>query len=295
MKRGWKIFWIVCGVCVGIGLVCCMVSLIMGVSVEAINARFPHGIHLSKNFGIFWSDDDDDDYDDVNVPVMAGNDSKTYTGVSSIDMDVWAGQVEIRRVSAAKQHHHEIHNHHEITVMTENIDKRIKLRYYMDGDELKIKTKKKVIHVDNPGIIYIYVPEQYRFDEVSLNVSAGSLYVEDILAQELSVDVGAGEAVIDSFTAEETDLNCGAGEITAFGNVEREADIDCGIGEITFTTSGRESDYNYSISCGIGEVQCGNSTYSGIGHEREIDNNAGKEMNIDCGIGQVNVSFGDEL
>ena len=36
MKRGWKIFWIVCGVCVGAGLVCCMIAFVLGVSLEAI-------------------------------------------------------------------------------------------------------------------------------------------------------------------------------------------------------------------------------------------------------------------
>ncbi len=44
MKRGWKIFWIVCAACLAVGLVCCAASFAMGVTAEAIAGRFPNGI-----------------------------------------------------------------------------------------------------------------------------------------------------------------------------------------------------------------------------------------------------------
>jgi len=298
MKKGWKTFWIVCALCAGMGFVCCIVALIMGVTVEAIENRFPDGIHLTKHIGIFWSDDeyDDDDYDDVNAVITEGNTRQSYKNVTSIDLDVWAGQVEIITVKGgatdeAKQ------DAHEITIETKNIDKRLKLRYYMDEGELKIKTKKKLVHVGNAskGEICIYVPEGYRFEEASLNVGAGYMYVEDICAQELSVEVGAGQAEVDNFTAAEADLDCGTGEITATGKVDSKADVNCGVGAIVFNAKGKETDYNYSISCGIGEVECGDASYSGLGMDKEIDNSAGKEMEIECGIGQVTVKFTDEI
>ena len=57
------------------------------------------------------------------------------------------------------------------------------------------------------------------------------------------------------------------------------------------TVDGCKEDYNYDISCGIGEVVCGDSRYSGIGHDEHIDNHAAREMNLDCGIGQIIVQF----
>ena len=48
MKRGWKIFWIVCAVCLVIGIVCCAASFVMGVTVEAIENRFPNGIEIGR-------------------------------------------------------------------------------------------------------------------------------------------------------------------------------------------------------------------------------------------------------
>lgn len=55
MKKGWKIFWIVCGVTFISGLVCCIISLSLGVTTEAISMHFPKGY-----IGWEWDDDDDD-------------------------------------------------------------------------------------------------------------------------------------------------------------------------------------------------------------------------------------------
>lgn len=289
MKKGWKIFWIICGSCVGIGLVCCMAALIMGVTIETIEDRFPYGFSFPFHIHDIDMVDDYEYEERKDVSVAEGDDLQTFKNVRTIEMYVCAGEVEVRRTSDAAD---------EITVETENIDKCLKLQYYMDGDELKIKTRKKITHVNNAngvGKIYVSIPENYVLEEAELDLLAGSLYVEDINARELSVDVGAGEAAIDKFTADEVSLNCGTGAIMTAGSVGKEANIECGIGQITFTAQGSQSDYNYEITCGIGEVICGEDTYSGLGSKRERDNHASKEMDIDCGIGNVTVNFSDEL
>lgn len=293
MKKGWKIFWIVCASCLGIGVVCCAVSFIMGVTIEKIEDRFPNGITLGRGIGIFMYDDD---YEEENALVAESDDRQNFSGVRSLDIDVWAGEVEIRTLEEAYQGHHQEQHGQEVIVETQGVSSKMRLQYYMDGDELKIKAKKKLFGIKNgAGKIYVYVPQGYQFEEVSLDVGAGTLYVENIRAGEFSVDIGAGEAVIDSFTADEADLNCGAGEITAAGNVMREADIDCGMGEITFTASGKQSDYDYKISCGIGEVVCGDMSCSGIGSERKVSNGASREMNVDCGVGEVTIHFSEGI
>ena len=68
-------------------------------------------------------------------------------------------------------------------------------------------------------------------------------------------------------------------------------DIECGIGQINLTMDGCEDDYNYDISCGVGEIVCGDRRYSGIGHDDYVNNGAGKEMSLECGIGQINIAF----
>lgn len=284
MKKGWKIFWIVCASCVGIGFVCCAVSLMLGVTLETIEEHFPGGIRFGNGVGIFWHDDDWDEGPDM--AVVEGNNRQTFTGVNSIDAEMWAGKVEVRMVSE---------NSGDITVETENLSEKIGLKCYMDGDELVFRTKKRVTGLKNGGgTIYINIPSDYYFEEVSVEMGAGSLYVENIAAQQFSVEVGAGEALIDNFTAQEVDFDCGVGKITASGEARAEVDINCGVGEVTFVAAGCQSDYNYTIECGIGEVTCGESSYSGIGTEKKIYNNASREMDIECGIGEVTISFAED-
>lgn len=284
MKRGWKIFWIVCGACAGIGIILCTIAFaVLGVSIEAIEERYPNGFAFPPvHVGNFHADDYDGRTD---IAVAEGDDSQRYESVRSIDMYVCGGHVEVKTAEKGDT---------DVTVRTEDIDERLKLRYYMDGDTLTIRTKKSISGINNAGgvgKIYIYVPEEYILDEAELDVGAGTLFVENIHANELTVDVGAGEASVEQFTADEVDLNCGTGELTAVGNLQRDADIECGIGHINFTVNGQESDYNYDIECGIGQVVCGDGSYSGIGAGKEIDNGAAKEMDIECGIGQVTVNF----
>lgn len=285
MKRGWKIFWITCIIVAGTGLALCIAGWGMGATSEAIAARLPAGFGLGiisgdSYFGYVGNLDGDE-----TRAVKVKDTREEFTGVRSIDMDVWAGEINIQTAEDTNQ---------GIIVEAKDIDKRLQLRYYMEDGELKFKTKDKVFRIKNAGKvgkINIYIPKGYEFEEISLEVGAGALYVDDILARELSVDIGAGEAVINHFSVEQLDLECGAGEITACGEAGIEADIDCGVGEITYTAVGKETDYNYNIECGIGEVICGGSSYSGIASEKTIDNGAQREMNIKCGIGEVTVDF----
>lgn len=331
MKRGWKIFWIVCAVCAGIGLVCCSIAFIMGVTVEAIENRYPNGfgfvsrVDKSDSYdGYYDEDDDDEDEDDEDdegavgiqdnigghhienseghhmegsnmgtvtntgssTEVVYGTGSQSFTGVESIDAYMWGGSLEVDHASSSN----------EIRIETENISKRLGLKCYMDGNELKLVTKKKVIGLGpkkTAGRVIIHLPPDYQFQEASLELVAGYLHVDDICANELSIGVGAGQGVIENFTATEVDLDCGAGSLTAAGTAMAEASIDCGVGEIAYTASGKEKDYNYEIDCGVGEIVCGEASYAGLGAEKTISNNAAKHMDISCGIGSVAVNFSE--
>lgn len=40
MKKGWKIFWIVCAVTAAIGFVCCVIAKVLGVTTDMIEGQF---------------------------------------------------------------------------------------------------------------------------------------------------------------------------------------------------------------------------------------------------------------
>ena len=286
MKKGWKVFWSVCAACAVTGIILCTISFALGVSIEAIEDRFPNGFSFPvSQIMTFTSDDDDYGQDGKDADIVQGDGMQRYENVRSIDLLVSAGEVEFRTAEKGDT---------DISVKTKGIDKRLKLKYYMSGDTLVFRTKKNIAGINKAGgvgKIYIYVPEDFRFDEAKLDVGAGTLNISEIRAAELAVDVGAGEASIDHFDADEADLGCGTGKLVAAGDIRTEADLECGIGSIAFTVIGKEDDYNYDISCGIGEIVCGGLTYSGLGCDKEIDNGSSREISIECGIGNVTVNF----
>ena len=124
-----------------------------------------------------------------------------------------------------------------------------------------------------------------------MNLSAGSIYIEDIHTEDLDIDVDAGEVQVESFLTNDLTMNCDMGLIEALGKTLGDADLESGVGEINFTAIGNETDYNYDLNCDIGSIVCGEREFTEIGSEYQIENQSDKTMSIEGGVGEVNVQF----
>ena len=145
--------------------------------------------------------------------------------------------------------------------------------------------------------IKVIVPSGKDFDTVSLGVDMGTIDLEcDLKVQELSVEVGAGEfSGYGNITAAYCDLQVGDGTIDIDQIDVQKLNADCGAGEIDMVVTGKEKDYNYELSCGMGEIDLENSEYSGLGIEKTISNEgAQKDMVLECGMGEIDVEFTGE-
>ena len=145
--------------------------------------------------------------------------------------------------------------------------------------------------------IKVSIPSVKEFDTVSLGVDMGTIDLEcDLKVQELSVEVGAGEfSGYGNITAAYCDLQVGAGTIDIDQIDVQKLNADCGAGEIDMVVTGKEKDYNYDLSCGMGEINLEDSEYSGIGIEKNISNEgARKDMVLECGMGEIDVEFTGE-
>lgn len=145
--------------------------------------------------------------------------------------------------------------------------------------------------------IKVIVPSEKDFDTISLGVDMGTIDLEcDLKVQELSVEVGAGEfSGYGNITAAYCDLQVGAGTIDIDQLDIQKLNADCSAGEIDMVVTGKEKDYNYDLSCGMGEINLEDSEYSGIGIEKNISNEgARKDMVLECGMGEIDVEFTGE-
>ena len=186
-----------------------------------------------------------------------------------------------------------------------------------DGDKIRVNvandTKNDVVVKETSGKITITdtrsgnvkkkkqikvsIPSGKDFDTVSLGVDMGTIDLEcDLKVQELSVEVGAGEfSGYGNITAAYCDLQVGAGTIDIDQIDVQKLNADCGAGEIDMVVTGKEKDYNYDLSCGMGEIDLEDSEYSGLGIEKNISNEgARKDMVLECGMGEIDVEFTGE-
>ena len=178
-----------------------------------------------------------------------------------------------------------------------------KLRIEVSGskkDKVRIGTEDDSLILETIGRIQdreitVSYPKGLRFKETSIDVAAGTVTMSgEFRTDDLDVSVAAGE-----FTnagkisvANDTTITVGTGNVELSELDVCDLDVDCGIGNVYLDILGKESDYNYAISCSAGNVDIGDSSYSGVGHNKNITNpNAKGDMNLDCGVGNITVNF----
>lgn len=298
MKKGWKIFWIVCACVAGLGLILAIIGTVLGATFGGVQRMFwEKGIHAERTVESLKNrmdcyDDyyDDDRWEENNVSggkILTNNTKVNVSGVAELDVDVPFLQIEIQEGVGEDIVF-------QIRHIPEEIESELVLIQERDELDVKIRNERKwgsVMHNRNKvGTLSIQIPKEKRFRTMKLFVGAGVLNVDKIQTNELEVEVGAGIANITQFTADFLDVEVGAGEVSIAGTTSVEASIDCGIGKVNYQADGRQQDYSYELECNAGVIRIGNEDYSGILNEKEILN-GGALMEINCGVGEVDIQF----
>ncbi len=123
------------------------------------------------------------------------------------------------------------------------------------------------------------------------------LYVpESCTLEKIDIDCGVGNVETHGgvLRCEELDLDCGVGECDMRMEICDKADIDGGVGDLMLTLSGEQDDFDYDVDCGIGEIRIGDLVINELGGEWQIDNDADREIVVDCGVGTVKIEFEEE-
>lgn len=233
--------------------------------------------------------------------IYKGNVSKYCpgSGIENLDVKV-GGCVFETKTSGDGKFYIEVTNSH-------------KFQGYVKDDTLYIKASSGAKTWNRIGScsITLYVPEDFEFESVEMELGAGVMEFSNLRAlDEISLEVGAGQIVIDKVKSPSLELEIGAGEIqlkgmeagklsaeigmgnfTAKGSASEDVDIKCSMGNVDLKLSGSEQSFNYSIECAMGNVDLGGSSYSGLAKEKNIQNGADKTMEIECSMGNITVKF----
>lgn len=161
------------------------------------------------------------------------------------------------------------------------------------------------------GDVAISVPDGETLQKIEINLGAGDMDIFGLNGEEVEISVGAGDITIESVYAKKIEVSVGAGEVEIADGDMKDVEVSVGMGlaDITGNISGNldgsvamgqllvevkdstEKEHNYNISCVAGEVRIGGRSYAGVGNSMEIDNEADTTYNLDCSMGNIQISF----
>lgn len=203
-----------------------------------------------------------------------------------------------------------------VLVEAEGVDE-IQYACNLEAGKLKIREKvkgsRKHITKEMPFRVVLTLPFQKRMEKVGITLGAGNadlteaklsakivkaetgagnIVMKEVEAQEeCSIETGAGNVRIENMYAENMQISCGVGKFEMTGRVEKDLVAECGVGDIIIRLEGKEEDYNFDTSCGIGKIKINGSTTGsfGAGTNRRSPEAAGT-IRLNCGVGKIDLT-----
>lgn len=270
MKKFTKWMCIAAAVAAGLGVFCIICSFGVGLKISKVAEMFESGRFAIVFGGDHYVKDDILETDEIEE------------GVLNIDVEFGAGELIIC-----------YGNVRDIQIEHKNA---AELGWTCDEETLHIF--KETVFEDNSDVyLKITLPKNTTYGEINLDIGASKATIADICAEEINISVGAGKADIQNLNADKIDLEVGAGELNVENLAVKALDVECGIGKVNAEILGAESDYKFSVDCGIGSVKIGERTFGGLGAEYDNDHHDDKQhgvmgsVDIECGIGEVVIRF----
>ncbi|EXG87269.1 protein of unknown function (DUF4098) [Clostridium sp. ASBs410] len=178
---------------------------------------------------------------------------------------------------------------------------------YAEDDDLELQEYDGWKRKDGPELLFtVQVPKNYRFSEVDLqsvhsNLFSGSedfgpaMTSQALSADELTIETKAGVIKINGGSVGNLQVKSSAGAVEFLGRTTGDIEAICQAGTIRLELAGKKEDYNYDIQCKMGAVKVGDEGTAALQGKKQTDNGAGKDMDLDCRTGAIQVDFMNEL
>lgn len=245
-----------------------IVGMFDGITFEGINISFSNNVSIISDL----FDDDQKIYK---------NGEFTFEDITEnkVELTVGAGQLKVK--------------YHSEDVIKLDVGKNDGMQCFVEDGTIYIIGGCLKDNTDSDMTVYLPTEflQQDNCENMSIEVAAGSLEMEGLVAKEAAVDVGMGNVIVYGLYADSLEVSVGMGNTEMTGVVNNEALVDVGMGQIVLELYGNSEDYNYTLDCGMGSLTV-EDVYSiaGIG-EQSINNNAEKDIEASCGMGNIEVRF----
>lgn len=134
--------------------------------------------------------------------------------------------------------------------------------------------------------------DELNTENANFEIGAGSMEVRRLnVTEKINCEVGVGELIVKKLQANEADFECGAGSMRITGEVLGDLYADCGMGEIQLDLNGDEEDYNYDVSCGVGDIKLNGHHYSFSADDTIRNEDAIGTYKLNCSVGSLKVTI----
>lgn len=277
MKKGGKVLLASCGVCAGIGVLLAISGIVSGGVGDLMNYGSGELLHLENDR---WSEEEEDkDFEKLDALGEL-----EFNGIKELEIEL--SHVQLILESSDSE---------SFSVSTEDLPQDLQEDLVVSSEEESIwvgagdMQRWKEAGKNYAGKVILHIPS--NLEMLSVSMGTGTLDASDLRTEDLEISIGTGTAKVLGLDAEEVSVSVGTGTVEMEGLVQTELDIECGVGMVRYQDAGNVTDYNYSIGCGAGSIRLGEQTFSKVADTREIDHHAAKEMDIECGMGTVEISF----
>ncbi|XCP86294.1 DUF4097 family beta strand repeat-containing protein [Roseburia hominis] len=319
MKKGWKIFWIVIAVISVMGITFCGIALCMGVSFQDLNYRYS-GSRLARLLER-WHDDDIDDLDDIlendwdNIYDEEWFDDdwtdsghhhhgsgKTSTlsecdfkDITELKLSLGRCKVNVRttdqnciHIDTSKLYYPEYNM--ELSVKHEG--NTLSIVTLKEGEVWDVITAIKNHETNGlAGTLDIYIPQNLHLTRAELELGGCDANFTGLTADEVTIQSGATDCDLENVIFGTLNAEVGAGDLDLSGTISGDITARCGAGDMDLKLTGKETDYNYSLKCGAGEIEINGHEYGGLASAKKIDHGSSKTIDIACGAGDVTIEF----
>lgn len=315
MKKFLKISLITAGICMVLGLVSFSISVFVGGHKVAQIIRSSEDMDKKVSAVIdtvcttinFATDGEWFPEYDGDIVVLGETLEKVDTSytiplaeVKSLDIKVGAGELELFTKKD----------------LTDTVEIEVKgvgeCTYEIEDGVLNLDGFNQLI--GNSGVlgeITVYIPKNTTFEEVDIEVGAGTVELTDVNAREIDAFVGAGEMVIEcmdvqmfsakigagslqteQITTADAELEVSMGECIFEGTINGNLEAECNMGDLELYLTGKEEDHNYDIRCTAGNVTLGGMPSAGFVSDR-VDNGVASTYEVSCKMGNITIEFED--
>ncbi len=163
------------------------------------------------------------------------------------------------------------HDGEEFFIKEDNVQQ---FQTYEDGEKLYVIARNKNVQTTE-GHVVISVPASVY--------ESGKLETELMLA--------ACAVNLNQMNVKELDIKISAGAIESTAVTIQDLKLEMTAGAVDLVLTGSASDYNYDVECTTGSVKIGGQSIEGLAQTFEQDNDAPRNVDIECAVGAVTIAF----